>query len=119
MLPRLQATVAVIVTSTLWLWHRSPLPAALAIIAAVLALIAWISPATYAPFSRAFERLGHAVLVVFTWLSLGLVYFGVLTPIRLWRSLLRRDPLQRRFDPAAKTYLRHLPQTPPDFTRQF
>jgi hypothetical protein len=117
--PRLQATIAHAVTTSLWLWRGGPLPAALAIIAAALALLAWLSPRAYAPFARAFEKLGHGFLAVFTWFALGLIYFGVFTPLRLLRSLRRHDPLQRRFDPTAKTYLRPLPQTPPNFDRQF
>ena len=119
MRPRIQATVACVVTSALWYWNRGYFPAALALIAAALALLAWLSPRAYAPFARAFEKFGHAILVAFTWLALGLIYFGVFTPLRLWRSALRRDPLHRRFDPTAQSYLRPLPQTPPNFTRQF
>jgi hypothetical protein len=119
MRPRLQSTLALAITTALWLWHRTPFPATLALIAAALALLAWISPAAYAPFARAFEKLGHAVLVAFTWLALGAVYFGVFPPLRLWRTLRRFDPLQRAYNPSVPTYLRPLPQTPPNFTRQF
>jgi hypothetical protein len=119
MRPRLQATIAALVTTVLWLWHHTPLPAALAIIATTLALLAWISPARYAPISGALEKFAHAILVAFTWLSLGLIYFGVFAPIRLWRALNGNDPLHRRFDPRATTYLHSLPPTPPNFTRQF
>jgi len=119
MRPRLQSTLALAVTTALWLWHRTPLPAAFALIAAALALLAWLAPTAYAPFSRAFEKLGHAILIAFTWLALGAVYFGVFTPLRLWRTLRRHDPLARDYDPATTTYLRPLPQTPPNFTRQF
>jgi hypothetical protein len=101
--PRLQATLACVVTLGLWHWRGGYIPAALAIAAATLAVLAWLLPAAYAPFSRAFERFGHAILVVFTWFALGLVYFGVLTPLR----------------PTATTYLRPLPQKPQNFTRQF
>ena len=117
--PRLQASLACVVTLGLWHWRGGYIPTALAIVAAALAVLAWLLPAAYAPFSRAFERFGHAILVVFTWLALGLVYLGVLTPLRLWRTLRRHDPLHRRFDPTATTYLRPLPQKPQNFTRQF
>ncbi|MCH7748918.1 MAG: hypothetical protein IH939_12575 [Acidobacteria bacterium] len=43
-------------------------------------------------------------------LLLGVVYFVVITPIGLALRLLRRDPLERRFDRAAPTYwVRHNP----------
>ena len=37
-------------------------------------------------------------------LALGLLYYGVITPIGLVFRLLGRDLLNRRFDPAATTY---------------
>jgi hypothetical protein len=119
MRPRLQSALALAITTSLWLWHRTPLPAALAITAATLAFLAWFTPRAYAPFSRAFEKLGHATLIAFTWLSLGLIYFGVFTPLRLYRTLRRHDPLHRRYDSTVTTYLTPLPPTPPNFTRQF
>lgn len=37
-------------------------------------------------------------------LLLGVVYFGVITPLGLAMRVLRRDPLERRFDRAASSY---------------
>ena len=43
-------------------------------------------------------------------LLLGMVYFVVITPIGLALRILRRDPLERRFDGGATTYwVRHNP----------
>ncbi len=43
-------------------------------------------------------------------LLLGMVYFVVITPIGLALRILRRDPLERRFDGEATTYwVRHNP----------
>ena len=114
--PRLQASLAAFVTAGLWYWKPGYITAVFALSAAGLALLAWISPAAYAPFARAFHRFGHAILLLFTWCILGLVFFGLLLPLRLWRAIRRQDPLQRRH---ATSYLHALPQTPPDFTRQF
>jgi len=117
---RLQATVACVVTFVLWQWRGGSLPASLAILAATLALLAWIFPAYYAPISRALDQLAHAILIVFTWTILGLVYFGIFVPMRLWRELSGNDPLRRRFDPHATSYLSTLPaNSPPRFDRQF
>ena len=118
-MPRLQATLALVATVVLWFWRGGRLAATLAFAAAILALLAWIAPSAHAPFARAFEKFGRAILVIFTWLALAVVYFAVFTPLRLWRSLRRHDPLARRFDPAATTYLRPLPAVPPRFTRPF
>jgi hypothetical protein len=42
-------------------------------------------------------------------LVLGLMYFGVITPVALLFRLLGRDALQRRFQPEADTYWRPKP----------
>ena len=118
-MPRLHATIACAITLGLWHWRGGYITATLALVVAALALLAWFAPRAHAPFARAFERLGHAVLVTFTWCALGLVYFGLFTPLRLWRALRRHDPLARAYDPTATTYLRPLPPTPANFTRQF
>jgi hypothetical protein len=116
---RLQASLAVAGTVAIWAWRRGPVPAALAGVAAALALIAWVSPAHYAPIQRALDRGVHLLLTGLTWLLLGLVYFLVFTPLRFLRDLRGRDPLARRADPAAATYLRPLPPGAGRFDRQF
>ena len=60
------------------------------------------------PFGRAFyggwliaaEPIGWTV----TQLLLAIVYYLVITPIGLIMQLLGRDPMQRRFDPQARSY---------------
>lgn len=45
-------------------------------------------------------------------LLLGLIFYGIVTPIGLLLRLFGRDPLQRKFDPQAKTYwVPHEPTT--------
>jgi len=116
---RLQASLACAGTLALWAWRRGQGPATLAGVAAALALIAWIAPARYAPFQRALDWILHQVLAGLTWLLLGLVYFLVFTPLRCVRALAGRDPLQRRADPTAPSYLRTLPPASGRFDRQF
>jgi hypothetical protein len=75
--------------------------------AAVLAATAWLAPPRYAPIQRVLDRAVHALLAGFTWLVLALVYFGLFTPLRLWRTFSRQDPLQlRRPKRPVATYLR-------------
>ncbi len=117
---RLQATLACAGTLALWAWRGGLLPAAIAGLAAALALLAWISPARYAPVQRGLDRGVHLLLTAVTWLLLGIVYLLIFTPLRAVRALTGSDPLQRTFDRTADTYLR----TPPAggsgrFDRQF
>ncbi|HEY8994376.1 MAG TPA: hypothetical protein VIM71_06935 [Lacunisphaera sp.] len=115
---RLQASLACVITLALWYWRRGQLPAAVAGLAAALALLAWVSPARYAPIQRALDRGVHLILAAITWLLLGIVWLLVFTPLRAFRTLTGRDALARSFDPKAASYL----QTPPvagRFDRQF
>lgn len=117
---RLQATLACAGTLALWAWRGGLVPAAIAGLAAALALLAWISPARYAPVQRALDRGVHLLLTVLTWLLLGLVYLLVFTPLRAARALTGRDPLQRTFDRTAASYLRAPPAGASGrFDRQF
>lgn len=94
--------------------------AGIAGLTAALAFVAWTSPARYAPVQRALDRVLHGVLAALTWVLLGVIYFAVFAPLRLWRHLRGIDPLHRRPDPAAASYLSPLPLPAPDrFDRQF
>jgi hypothetical protein len=115
---RLQASLACIGTLTLWGWRGGVIPATLATIAASLALLAWSSPAHYAPVQRTLDRFVHLLLMSLTWLLLGLVYFLVFTPLRAFRALTGSDKLARSFDRTAATYLQ-VPRPGGRFDRQF
>jgi hypothetical protein len=117
--PRLQTTSACVGTFLIWWWRGGTVPAALALVAGGLALLAWVAPAHYAPVQRTLDRALHLGLVALTWALLGVVYFLVFTPLRFFRDRLGRDPLARRRDPAVATYLQPLPPGPPRFDRQF
>lgn len=41
---------------------------------------------------------------IVTPLVMGLIYFGLVTPLGLLMRLTGKDPMQRRFDPSASTY---------------
>ena len=121
---RLQATLACVGTLLLW-WHRGgPVAAALALLAAALALPAWLSPPRYAPVQRIPDRLTHGLLAAFSWLVLAVVYFGLFAPVRLGLALTGRDPLPRPARPHTSarpaSYLQPLPApVARSFERQF
>ena len=80
-----------------WLWW----PAGIAI---AFALAAAIAPALLAPLNRAWMAFGLLLGRIISPLVMGLIFFGVVTPIAViarWRGV---DPMRRRFDPAAKSY---------------
>ena len=116
---RLHASLACGVTLGLWYWRGGLLPAAVAGFAAALALLAWTSPARYAPVQRVLDRGVQLVLTALTWLILGVVWLLVFTPLRALRALTGNDPLRRAFDRTAETYLQPPAGRPGRFDRQF
>lgn len=80
-------------------------------------------------FAPQANRPLYLVLIIVTWpigfvvshIIMGIVFFGVITPIGLVFRLLGRDPLHRRFEPQAKSYW--VPHVSPDniarYFRQF
>jgi hypothetical protein len=116
---RLQTTIGLIVATSLWWWHRGPVSAVFTGIASILALLAWFSPARFAPIGNGLDRVAQAILVAFTWMALGLVYFGVFMPLRLGWILRGRNPLERDPQHDASTYLIRLAPKPSRFERPF
>jgi hypothetical protein len=117
---RLQATLAWIGTLFIWWKFHGLSPAIVATLTGSLALLAWLSPAHYAPVQHTFDRLLHAGLTALTWVILAVLYLMLFTPIRFWRALTGNDPLHRQPDPDAATYLQTLPPAAPKrFERQF
>lgn len=117
---RLQTTLACVGALGLLWWRRNTGAAIATGLTTLLALVAWISPRHYAPVQRVLDRAIHLFMTVITWIVLAGIYLGVFMPVRLWRALTKHDPLQRRRDAAADTYLQPLPPASPGrFDRQF
>lgn len=117
---RLQATLACAGACVLLAMRGGVGPAIAAGFTGTLALLAWLMPRAYAPVQWSLDRVLHLALTAFTWLLLGLLYLLVFTPLRLWRALFGRDPLQRQSDPRAITYLQPIPPAAANrFDRQF
>lgn len=117
---RLHALLACL--GTLILWWRFPgrLTFGLIVVAGVLALLACFSPRAYAPVQRAFDATTHGILAVLSWTMLGLVYFGLFTPLRLWRGLTHKDPILLRAADSPKIVTFLQPSAPASsFERQF
>ena len=118
--PRLQATIALVVAVGVWLALGNRIAAGVAVVMAILAVLAWAAPAAYAPVHRGLERGAHALAAAVSWVLLGGAYLGLFLPLRLWRSITRRDPLALRPDERSDTFLRPVPPAHPErFRRMF
>jgi hypothetical protein len=117
---RLQATAACAGGLLLWWRFGGSYLVAIAILFAILAVLAWLAPDRYAPVQRVLDWITRMLVAGVSWLLLGLLYLGLFTPLRGWRALTRRDPLQLKADPSVTTYFRPLPPaTAGRFKRQF
>jgi len=73
-------------------------------LAALTALVTMIRSHWLAPFNRAWMKLAEVLHHVVSPVVLGLIYFGVFTPVALVMRAFGRDAMCRRFEPAQPTY---------------
>ena len=86
-------------------WWRggAAYPWALALSALTL-LLTLAKPDWLAPANRAWMKLAEILHRIVSPVALGIVFFGVLTPMGVVMRLFGRDAMQRRFEPSARTY---------------
>lgn len=66
---------------------------------------ALVFPYLLSPVYRVWMKIGMVLGWINTRIILGLIFYSVFTPLGLFRRLvLKRDALQRHFDPEAETY---------------
>jgi Saxitoxin biosynthesis operon protein SxtJ len=106
----------------LWplLWRQeNPRLWALAL-AGILVVPALAAPRALAPVYRVWMALGEVLAWINTRIILGVVFYGVVTPIGLAMRLVGHDPMRRRFEQAGESYrIRCVPRPPTHMTRQF
>jgi hypothetical protein len=74
------------------------------VIGAAIALAGLAKPAIVKPVFIGMMYASFPIGWVMTHILLGVMYFGVLTPIGLMMRLAGRDTMTRKFDPAAASY---------------
>ena len=70
----------------------------------VLALVYYAVPALRKPMFVGWMYAAYPLGYVISHVLLGLIYFAVVTPIGLIMRAVGHDPMERRFDRAARTY---------------
>jgi Saxitoxin biosynthesis operon protein SxtJ len=91
-------------------------------VAAVFALIALLKPSLLTPLNRLWIKLGVLLGKVVSPIALGVLFYGILTPLGLVIRLSGKDPLRLKLDRNAESYwiVRKPPGPPPDsMTHQF
>ncbi len=61
-------------------------------------------PDWLAPFNRTWMKLAELLNRIVSPLVLGLIFYGILTPIAWGMRLAGRDEMKRQFEPQSKTY---------------
>lgn len=67
-------------------------------------IVAWLRPRLLRPLNRQWMRLAELLHRIVSPVVLGLIYFGLFTPMAWGMRLRGRDALNRRFDAGAKSY---------------
>lgn len=89
-------------------------------LASALILPALVAPRALGPAHRLWMALAGVLGWVNTRVVLGLIFFGLITPMGFVMRLIRRDPMQRAFDPSVSTYrVPRRPRPGAHMTRQF
>lgn len=91
-------------------------------VAAPLGLIGLVKPVLLARANRLWIKLGVLLGKVVSPIALGILFYGVLTPLAAVMRLTGQDPLRLKLDPDADSYwiARKPPGPPPDsMTNQF
>ena len=87
-------------------------------VALVVPALLW--PRGLRPAYRVWMSIGDVLAWINTRIILGLVFFGMVTPIALVLRLRGRDPLRRGLDPGVDSYrVLRSPRLPSHMTRQF
>lgn len=76
----------------------------LVVLAVLFFLLAIVAPKTLKYLNFLWTQLGLALGFVMTPIVMGVMFYGVFTPIGFLMRLAGKDPLRLKFEPNAKTY---------------
>lgn len=75
-----------------------------ATLAGVSTLFSLIAPRANLPIYIGLTILAYPIGFVLSHFIMGLLFFGMITPLGLIFRVIGKDPMNRRFEPAAETY---------------
>ena len=90
----------------LWpmLYRGEPLRLWAAVIGSVLILCGGLVPTWLAPIHRAWMWVGHVLGWINTRILLGVIFYGLITPIGIVFRLLGKDTMRQAFSDTSSTY---------------
>ncbi|HEY3303679.1 MAG TPA: SxtJ family membrane protein [Candidatus Binatia bacterium] len=72
--------------------------------AGALLILGLLLPQSLGPIYRVWMKLGHILGWINTRIILSVVFYGLVFPMGFIMRLAGRDPMRRRYDPAAESY---------------
>ncbi len=103
---------AIFLAIALFIWYQSGgLKIWLVVLSGVFGLLAVIKPSLLAPLNRAWTALGLLMGKVVSPIVMGLLFFGMITPMGVFMRLFGKDLLRLKFKPDEKSYW--IPRDPP------
>jgi len=114
---------AVFLIVTVWPVFRGESPRWWALgVSIVFALIALLRPALLGGLNRLWTKFGLLLGAIVSPIALGVLFYGILTPLGILSRMRGNDPLRLKRDPSAQSYWisRKPPGPPPtSMTNQF
>ena len=98
-------------TGAFGLWRGGAHTAWVLAAAALTALVTLAKPDLLTPLNRLWMKFGELLHRVVSPVVLGILFFGMFTPLGWAMRLFGHDAMKRTFDPAAKSYW--IDRTPP------
>jgi hypothetical protein len=87
-----------------FVWRQEPVRAWAVLSGSLLAVAGLMAPGILRQVYRGWMWVGHALGWVNTRLILGILFYGVMTPMGVLMRWMGYDPMRRGFDPDAPTY---------------
>ena len=112
-------TVVFALLASLSWWRHSAAAPWLAALAALFLAITLIRADWLLPLNRAWMRFGLLLNAIVSPVVLGVLFFGVFTPVGMVMRVMRRDPMRRKWEVAARSYwiMREPPGPAPESLR--
>jgi len=98
-------------------WHAGRAPIVLLVLAGGVLALGLAAPRTLRPALTFWLKLAFALNWAVTRVLLTALFFGMIVPGRVILALAGRDPLKRKWAPAADTYWEPAEEQPTEFER--
>jgi hypothetical protein len=94
---------------TLPLIFSKPIPLYLWVIGLFFFMLASMKPRWLGPVYHLWMKIGHVLGWINTRIILGIIFFGLITPLGLMMRAFRQDPMLRSYDPTLTSYRKNIP----------